>query len=251
MITAYHRPSSLDEALRLLSRATPVTVPLSGGTGLSHHTGADVEVVDLQALGMNRISERGKVLHVGAATTLQQLLEMPGCPPDLASALRLEAPLNVRNSASIAGTLVMADGRSTLVGALLALDAQLSLRLAEADRMALGEFLPRRGLFRTSYLIAEVEWPLGVGVAFDYVARTPADHPIVGVAIVRWPSGRIRATVCGWGASPMLALDGPDAAGVETAVRSALHDAGDAWGSASYRMDAAATLARRCLSRLG
>jgi CO/xanthine dehydrogenase FAD-binding subunit len=250
MITAYHRPDSLDVALKLLSRPSPVTVPLGGGTVLSHHRGEGIEVVDLQALGINRIQERGKMLHVGAAATLQQVLELPSCAPDLAAALRLEAPLNLRNASSIAGTLVMADGRSTLVTALLAMDARLTLKLAENDSMALGEFLPRREHFGSRYLITDVEWPLSAALAFDFVARTPADHPIIAVAVARWPSGRTRAAAGGWGSSPVLAMDGPDAGGVEEAVRNATHEANDAWGSANYRMDAAATLARRCLKRL-
>ena len=75
MITTYHRPKSLDDALKLLSRRTPITVPLGGGTVLSHQRGEDIEVVDLQALGLNGILERGKLLEVGATVTLQQLLE--------------------------------------------------------------------------------------------------------------------------------------------------------------------------------
>ncbi len=250
MITTYHRPSSLDEALALLSRPTPVTLPLGGGTALSHYRGQDIEVVDLQSLGMNRISEHGNVLQVGAMVTLQQLLEMPSCPPGLAASLRLEAPLNLRTSSSLAGTLVVADGRSTLATVLLALDARLTLKLGPSASLPLGEYLPRRSQLGHGYLITAVEWPLGAAVEFDYVARTPADIPIVDIGVARWPSGRTRAAVGGWGASPLLALDGADAAGVEPAVRNALSDANDAWGSASYRMDAAAVLARRCLARL-
>lgn len=250
MITAYHRPNTLDDALRLLARPTPRTVPLGGGTKLSHYGGEALEVVDLQALGLNRIVERGKLLEVGATVTLQQLLIMPACPADLASAIRLETPLNRRNMSSVAGTLVTADGRSTLATALLALDAQVALKLSGADGMTLGELLALRGRPESRYLITAVKWPLAATLAFDYVARTPADHPIVSVAIARWPSGRTRVAAGGWGSAPLLALDGPDSGGVEAAVRNALHEADDPWGSANYRMDAGATLARRCIHRL-
>ena len=47
MITAYHRPKTLDEALTLL--AQPNMVPLGGGTLLSHPSPDPVEAVDLQA----------------------------------------------------------------------------------------------------------------------------------------------------------------------------------------------------------
>jgi putative selenate reductase FAD-binding subunit len=102
MITAYHRPQNLDEALKLISRSSPETVPLGGGTILSQHRGDSIEVVDLQALGLNHIAKRGKHLDVGAAVSLQALLESPECPEDMALALKLEAPLSLRNSATVA-----------------------------------------------------------------------------------------------------------------------------------------------------
>ncbi|HET6845213.1 MAG TPA: FAD binding domain-containing protein [Anaerolineales bacterium] len=251
MIIAYHRPESLDEALRLLSRPSPRTVPLGGGTLLSHHGGDDIEVVDLQSLGMNTITERGHRLEVGATTSLQQLLEWKSCPPALATALRLEAPLNLRNASSLAGTLVAADGLSTATTALLALDAQLALRLATIESMGLGEFLPARGRMPAGYLITAVEWLHATTLEFEYVARTAMDRPIIAVAVARWTSGRTRVAVGGWGPLPLLAMDGPEAAGAEDAVRNACHAATDAWGSASYRMDVGAVLAGRCLARLG
>jgi len=45
-------------------------------------------------------------------------------------------------------------------------------------------------------------------------------------------------------------MDGTEAEGVETAARNAFHEATDEWGSAEYRMDVAATLAKRCLERM-
>ena len=144
MITAYHRPQSIEQALQLIARTSPPTYPLGGGTVLSHHRGEAIEVVDLQALGLNGISRRGKNLEVGATATLQQLLESPDCPPAMVSALKLEAPLNLRNSSSTAGTLVVCDGRSTWALVMLALDARLHVRRPSAEMMALGDFLPMR-----------------------------------------------------------------------------------------------------------
>jgi CO/xanthine dehydrogenase FAD-binding subunit len=82
------------------------------------------------------------------------------------------------------------------------------------------------------------------------VARTPADKPIVCAALAQWPSGRTRLAIGGFGKSPFLAMDGTEAEGIETAARNACHEATDAYGSAEYRMAAAATLAKRCLERL-
>ncbi|HXQ34284.1 MAG TPA: FAD binding domain-containing protein, partial [Anaerolineales bacterium] len=108
MITAYHRPQTLEEALTLMSQ--PDTLPLGGGTLLSHGGTDSLQVIDLQLLGLNTITKSGSSLELGATVTLQQLLESEHCPEALKSALKLEAPLNIRNAATIAGTLVSCDG---------------------------------------------------------------------------------------------------------------------------------------------
>lgn len=255
MITAYHRPQTLEEALTLLSRPTPRTVPLGGGTLLSHEKGDSVEVVDLQALGLDHISERGNSLEVGATATLESLLQHGGTKAAMHTALKLEAPLNLRNAATVAGTIVACDGRSTFVTVLLALDARLSAIYpspkgreagGKEESLGIGDFLPLRPVG----LITKVIVPQQARLAFEYVSRTPDDKPIVCVALAQWPSGRARLAVGGWGAAPRLAMDGTEPGGVQEAARNACHDATDEWGTAEYRMDVAATLAERCLSAL-
>jgi putative selenate reductase FAD-binding subunit len=254
MITTYHRPQSLDEALTLLTQ--PNRVPLGGGTLLSKTTTDAVEVVDLQALSLDSIKKSGnnastgsgQRLEIGATVTLQQLLESVHCPEALKSALKLEAPLNIRNTATVAGTIVAADGRSTFATVLLALDAKIDIRYSTDDSRGsnIGEYLP----LRPRGLITSISVPLNVKLAFDYVSRTPADKPIVCTAVAQWNSGRTRLAVGGYGKAPMLAMDGTESEGVETAARNAFHEAADEYGSAEYRMATAATLARRCLSGL-
>src|SRR5262245_38224806 len=131
MITAYHRPKTLDEALTLLTQAG--VVPLGGGTLLSKPTADPTQAVDLQFLGLNTIQKNGNNLELGATLTLQSLLESEYCPAALKSALKLEAPLNIRNSATVAGTLVSCDGRSTFAVALLALDAKIEIRNSKTE----------------------------------------------------------------------------------------------------------------------
>ncbi len=246
MITAYHRPQTLDEALALLTQ--PNTLPLGGGTLLSHGIADSVQVVDLQLLGLDSLTKTGNSLELGATLTLQALLESADCPTALKSALKLEAPLNIRNSATVAGTLVTCDGRSTFATTLLALDAKVEIRSSNQDSRTIniGEFLP----LRSSGLITSITIPTNVKLAFDYVSRTPSDKPIVCVALAQWNSGRTRMAVGGYGKSPMLAMDGTESEGVETAAKNAFHEANDDWGSAEYRMDVAATLAKRCLEQI-
>lgn len=245
MIRAYHRPKTLDEALILLTQ--PNMYPLGGGTLLSKITGDSVEVVDLQSLGLNTIKKSGNALEIGATVTLQQLLENEDSPDALRSALRLEAPLNLRNAATVAGSLVSCDGRSTFATVMLAADAKLtSIANQQSETVSLGEYLP----LRPRRLITSVTMPLNIKLAFEYVSRTPADKPIVCAALAQWNSGRTRLAVGGYGKSPTLAMDGTEAEGLETAARNAFHEGTDEWASAEYRMDVAATLAKRCLENI-
>lgn len=248
MITTYHRPKTLDEALTLLAK--PNRIPLGGGTILAaRKLDMDpVEVVDLQALSLDSITKRGNNLEIGATVTLQQLLESVHCPEALKTAVKLEAPLNLRNTATVAGTLVVCDGRSTFATALLALDVKLDIRYPENESREsnIGEFLP----LRPRGLITSITLPLNTMLAFEYVSRTPSDKPIVCAALAQWNSGRTRLAIGGYGISPMLAMDGTEAEGVEAAARNAFHEAADEYASAEYRMDMAATLAKRCLMRL-
>ena len=67
-------------------------------------------------------------------------------------------------------------------------------------------------------LVTQVRLPLNARLAFESVARTPADLPILCVAVARWHSGRTRLAVGGFGAAPCLAMDGPEAGGIEIAA---------------------------------
>jgi CO/xanthine dehydrogenase FAD-binding subunit len=249
MITEYHRPQTLDEALTLLTQAN--TVPLGGGTLLSRPTPDPVKVVDLQALGLNTIKRQGNTLEIGSTVTLQQLLEDDHCPEAFRRAIKLEAPLNLRNSATVAGTLVACDGRSTFATLMLALDAKIQQTIFDNSKIEsrisnIGDFLP----LRPHGLITLITLPLNLKLAFEYVSRTPADKPIVCAALAQWNSGRTRLAIGGFGKSPRLAMDGTETDGVEAAARNAFHEATDEWASAEYRSEVAAILAKRCSAAL-
>jgi len=257
MIKNYHRPTTLEETLTLLSK--PDTIPLGGGTIINSPEFKDknISVVDLQALGLNHIHKRGHALEIEACVTLQQLLEYEHAPKALKDAIRLEAPLNIRYMGTIAGTLAACDGRSPFAVLMLALDARLTVdggRKTENGQQStfhnLGDILPVRIEFLPGKLITKIEIPLHVSLAYEYVARTPADKPIVCAALTQWPSGRTRLALGGWGNSPTLAMDGNEPGGVEDAARNTAHDAADEWASAEYRSDVAAVLAKRCMEAM-
>jgi putative selenate reductase FAD-binding subunit len=249
MITTYHRPNTLEEALHLLTQ--PDTVPLGGGTLLSRPGTDPIAVVDLQRLGLDSITQKGNDLEIGATCTLQSLLESKDCPEALKTAIKLEAPINIRNSATVAGTLVASDGRSPFTTMLLAADVKIEQAILnhaniEYKTSNISELL----LLQPKNLITRIIFPLNIKFAFEFVSRTPADKPIVAAALAQWNSGRTRLTLGGYGKSPMLAMDGTEADGLEIAANNAYQEASDEWASAEYRMDVAGTLARRCLEKI-
>ncbi len=247
MITQYHRPKTLTEALTLI--AQPKTYPLGGGIMLTRFSNENYAVVDLQALGLNRIEKKGKTLEIGASATLESLLNSPAAPPALKKAIRHEASPNTRNAASIAGTLVASDGRSPFAVMMMALDAVLTLRNTknEMENLHLGDFLPLRKENLQNKLITKINIPLNLTAAYEYVSRTPTDKPIVCAATAQWKNGRTRLVLGGWGKSPVLAMDGKGIEGIKAAALNAAYDATDAWASAEYRQDTAVVLAKRCL----
>lgn len=256
MIVEYHRPEKLEEALDLLARPHPLTLPLGGGTVINTNTflqSSDFAVVDLQSLELDQIRHEDGVIQVGAMVHLQCLLDEPELQQGLYQAIQHEAARNIREAATIAGRLVSADGRSALVTALLGLDAHLVYYCKKASggysrtELGLGDFLPLRREILRGVLITQVIFPVRPSLAYCAVSRTPADLPIVCAAVGRWSSGRTRLALGGHGKMPVLVMDGPEPEGAVMVARAAYALAGDEWASADYRSEMAGILAKRCL----
>jgi CO/xanthine dehydrogenase FAD-binding subunit len=107
-----------------------------------------------------------------------------------------------------------------------------------------------REKYKSSELITMVSFVTNIRFAYEYIARTPADQPIICTALAKWNSGRTRIALGGWGNAPILAADGPGSEGIEITARDAYSSAGDQWGSAEYRQEMAGVLSLRCLHRV-
>lgn len=246
MIIEYHRPKNLEDALKLISRAEPATFPIGGGSILNRPRSDRFAVVDLQDLGLDAIHNRGNTLNIGAVVTLQSTSEVPGLPEALIKAISHEATFNLRQIATIAGTVIASDGRSPFTTALLALDASLILEPGE-ERVYLGDLLPMREERLRGRLVTQIQIPLNTKLEYEYVARSPSDLPVVCVGIAKWPSGRTRVALGGFGEAPIIAFDGTESQGAEIAAKDAYSHAEDKWASADYRQAMAAILTRRQL----
>ena len=254
MILEYHRPSKIEDVLWLLARAEPPTIPLGGGTALERFSSRPIAVVDLQSVGLNTIQRQGNTLQLGATLTLQNLADWLKSEKlenlaGLQQALAHEATYNLRQVGTVAGALVTANGRSPFATAMLALDASMRLQPGN-EQVALGDLLPLRIERLLKRLITQVTIPLNARLAYETVARSPADVPIVCAALAVWPSGRTRVALGGFGSSPVLAFDGSEAEGIEIAARAAYSQAEDEWASAEYRGEIAGVLVERCRNRL-
>lgn len=240
-IREYHRPAGINEAIALLSREDTVSLALGGGTvvnATSHD--APVDVVDLQALGLDAISVADDTVRMGATARLQDVVDADGVPALVREAARREAPNTLRNAATIGGAAAHADFESGLVAALLIFDASVEMVEADGpftsslDEVVAGGVAP--GALITAVVIArhgEASWA-GTG-------RTPADTPIVA-AYGRVHNGAVRLALTGVAPTPVL---------VEPGGVSALEPPSDFRGSTAYRRTLAEVLSSRVLTALG
>lgn len=249
MIIEYHRPSQIDEAIRLLERKTPPTIPLGGGNVVSKYHKEDIAVVDLQELGMSFIDESTDEIKIGCTTTLQNLFEKFSDHLAFKQAIKIDATRNRRQTSTIGGFLKCSDGRSAFLTLLLSMDPKIKW-LPKGNIVSLGNWLPQREQWKDGVLISEVSWQKDLQVVFESVGRTPLDKPIVCCAIAKWPSGRIRVAVGGLGKIPLIALDGDTEDDIQLAIKNILHNATDQWATAEYRIEVGSKLGERLFEQI-
>ena len=255
-LTEYHRPTTIDEAMKLLRRRTIHTVPLAGGTALVPEASPDVQaVVDLSQLGLSyvkplKISENLRGLDIGATTTLQTLIDdarvQAYADGVLVKAILDTASRNTREAATLAGSIVASDGKSPLLATLFALGAQLHVRTTADHRVALEEFSPRPGTLIISVMLPAL--PEDAHVAYEKIARTPADLPIVCVAALE--SAYVTRIALGGVGDQMVLIDA-DAPTVEEAVdlaQASIDPPTDYFASSEYRREMIGVLVRRVLA---
>ena len=253
----YHRPKTVAEALELLDRG----VPLAGGTELTPRRDEIPAVIDLQELGLDYIESRDDIVVLGAVVKLQTMVENEELlPSTLREACRSEASLNLRNMATLGGTIISADGRSPVVTVLLAMDAEAILEPG-SEAVSLEELLEQRERDDFHGLITEIRLKLPEILRYEQVSRAPADRPLVCVAVARFASdgaeNGYRVALGGVGSSPIRVREaeaglseGQDINTMVDAAHRAYTSAGDAWASGEYRAHAAGVLVRRLATEI-
>lgn len=245
----FFRPGTIEEALELLAEG----VPLAGGTTLVPERRKFEAVVALDKLGLDKIKIEADSVQIGASTRLQKLLEPElVIPVDLIRACRLEAAWNLRNMASMAGTIMSADARSPLLVTLLALGASVTISGTSSD-IALDDVLEQRRTEDGTFLIESVRFKQPESLRYESVARTPTDRPLVSAAAAAPVGGApFRVAIGGYGLRPIL-LAPVEKEGIEASKKEAAQQfssAGDAFASAEYRSEIVAILVERALKEV-
>jgi CO/xanthine dehydrogenase FAD-binding subunit len=249
MIVEYLRPEEIADVLKIIENTEDNVVLMGGGTAIDRFSVNPMVVVDLQDVGLGKIKLNGKLLEIGATATLQDMLDFPELSKTLKLVIKREATRNLRQVATAAGTLISSDGRSPLTTAMVALDANVTL-IPGDETISLGNLLPVRDQIKER-LVTKITIPRNAKLAYKDVSRSPADLPILSACVAAWPGGRNRIVLGGFGAYPVLASDGPERGGEESAARDAVSQSGDQWASIDYRMGIAPILVARCFSELG
>jgi aerobic carbon-monoxide dehydrogenase medium subunit len=192
----YQRPTSLDEALRILASDGEAKV-LAGGQSLLPLLKLRVAAADT-LVDIGRIAELKGVrqlpdgrLAIGALTTYRELAESPARHYGLfKDALPGIGDLQVRNRGTIGGAIAHADPASDMPACLLALDAELVARSASGERtIAIDGFF--QGPFATGLergeILTEIRLPGprdDAGSAYVCLEQTASGYALVGVAAV-------------------------------------------------------------------
>jgi aerobic carbon-monoxide dehydrogenase medium subunit len=266
----YVRPSTVDEAVQLLSRHEGAR-PLAGGQTLVNvmkqrvaSPEVLVDLADLEELRTISFSGDG-LLEIGAMVTCSQLLdssEVEVARPILADVVATIADVQVRNRGTIGGNICVNDPTNHLPPLLVALDARMTIRgeggerTVSADDFFLGVYLTAAG---EGELLTKIGVPAQAGRADGFSALTIGAHGtcIVNAAASLGEGGPRVAIGC-VAAAPVRAAQVEEALTSgdvsEEAVRKAVAGLGatldppsDVHASAEYRRHLAEVCATRAV----
>lgn len=271
-VQAYQRPTSMEEAWRLLKEGGESAKLLGGGVDVALFAPPRVSTLIDVSMFVNRTIElRDDELVIGAGVTLTELLESP-FTGDYSGGIVVEmlrqvaSPL-LRNAATVGGALAGTHPWSDVITLFLCLGARVTQYAGELRSVSLEELLEQRGMIDRS-IITEVVLPVPVGrtfASFEKFIRTGFDVGMLNCAcrLTISDSGCEGVRIV-FGGTPDIghrlevvekALTGKelDRAAIESAAELAaevIPARDDLRASAGYRRTLAAAGVRRCLMRI-
>jgi carbon-monoxide dehydrogenase medium subunit len=275
----YHRPTSVEEATRLLAELGDEAKVVAGGQSLvpllNFRLAAPGHLVDVNGVtGLDRLDRADGAIEVGATVRDARLLREPqlaAAHPLLVEATGWIAHPVIRNRGTVCGSLAHADPAAELPAVLALLDGSveavawrrgaLTSRRVPAAALFAG---PLQTTLEADELVVAATFPTleaGTGWAVDELARRHGDYALAGVVLTvtvdgdgKPTSGRAAYLSCAptpvvVDVGPVLAdgRAGPDA--LYDLVASSLDPTDDIHATAEYRRHLAATLTVRALER--
>ena len=193
----YHRPGTLDEAVKLLSSHGDQAKVLSGGMSLlpmlKLRLASFAHLVDIGRIpGLDYIKEEGGFLKIGAMTrqaTLERSDLIRTQYPILADAVPLIADPLVRNRGTVGGNVANGDPGNDQPAIMLALGATFVARGPKGERsVPAGQFY--KGLYSTALapneILTEIRIPAPPpksGGAYAKLKRKTGDFAVAAAAV--------------------------------------------------------------------
>jgi len=275
----YHAPTTLKEAVALLSQHKDSAKVLSGGQSLlpllKLRLGQAGHLVDIGRIpGLEYIKEEGGMLRIGGRTresTLERSELVRARYPILIDTAQVIADPLVRNMATVGGNLAHGDPGNDHPATMIALGAQVVAVGPKGDRVIrIDEFF--LGLFQTALqpdeILTEIRIPTPParsGGAYFKLERKVGDYATAAAAaqITLGSSGaveRVGLALTNVGPTPVRSaaaekhLTGkrPDAASIGEAARlvaQASSPSADRRGSVDYKREMARVMAVRALTK--
>lgn len=273
----YFDPTTLEEALSVLSECGDAAKVLAGGQSLvpmmNFRLVRPTALIDLNRLGsLDFIVEREGSVVIGALTrqhSVETSAIMRTHAPLLAEALPFVAHMALRRRGTVGGSVAHADPAAEIPTVLVALGASMvaqgpkGTRVIPADQFFVSYFST---VLKADELLTELRIPAvppRTGSAFLEVSRRKGDLALVSVAmeITLTPRGiceRAALALGGVGATPFAAVEEAQLIVGEVPSQRMFQEIGkrvaarispdsDLHGSAQYRKDTAAVLVDRAL----
>ena len=129
MIQEFFKPQTIVEAVELKEKLQNEAVFMAGGTDVNcTDSNYEIEtVIGIEQLKLDAISKTPSELSIGAGVTIQELIDSPKMPDQLSIAAGHFANRNIRNIATIGGSIASNNSTSNLIPILIALDADLKI----------------------------------------------------------------------------------------------------------------------------
>ena len=187
-VEAFHRPTSIREAIRLLEGGTGRAEVVAGGTDLVVAANSTTRIlIDITRAGLSYIRKAGGTCTIGATTTMAEL-EASSVIRGLAGGILARAAatcgsVQIRNVATLGGNLANGSSAADVAPVLLALDATVVSADPNGRRqLPVAEY---RKLVRSLLIEVLVPNPPGgkrCGWSFQKLGRTALDISLVNVA---------------------------------------------------------------------